>query len=298
MVVFTLELKQLEYFQTVAKLQHYTHAAEKIMLSQPALSRSMANLEDELGVPLFDRVGRSVRLNHFGNLFLHRVNAVLNEINAAKQEIAESLDAEHGTISLAFLPTLGTHLVPEILNEFHAKHPHIHFQLSQKASSFILDDLANGNADLCLSLPPHRQQIFNWTNLINEELFLIVPANNHRLSNRISVRLSEVSEDPFILLKHGFGLRSVTEKLCQTADYSPNIVFEADEVATVIGFVAAGFGISLIPYIEGMNLRKVKHLTVTDPKCERKIVLTRMKNRYLSAAAQRFHEFVVDYFAD
>ena len=78
------------------------------MLSQPALSRSMASLEEELGVPLFDHVGRSVRLNHFGNLFLKRVNAALNEINAAKQEIAESLDPETGQYRSHFY----LHLVP------------------------------------------------------------------------------------------------------------------------------------------------------------------------------------------
>jgi DNA-binding transcriptional LysR family regulator len=292
-----MELKQLEYFQTVAELQHYTRAAEKLMLSQPALSRSMASLEDELGVPLFDHVGRSVRLNHFGNVFLKRVISALNEINAAKQEIAESLDPEHGTISLAFLPTLGTHLVPELLSAFHSKHPNINFQLSQKASSYILDDLEKGMVDLCLSFPPNKRTGFGWTSLLNEELFLIVP-EDHRLAHRTSVRLREVSEERFILLKHGFGLRSVTERVCQEAGFSPKILFEGDEVVTVVGFVAAGLGISLIPYIEGMNLKKVKLLPVCDPKCERVIAVTWMKDRYLPAAARQFHGFVVEYFAD
>lgn len=255
----------------------------------------MASLEEELGVPLFDRVGRSVRLNHFGDLFLKHVNAALNEINAAKQEIAEALDPEHGTISLAFLPSLGTHLVPELLSAFRKEHPNVNFQLSQKASSYILDDLENGVVDLCLSFPPLKRQGFDWTNLVNEELFLIVP-ENHRLAGKISVSLTEVSEDSFILLKHGFGLRSVTERLCHQAGFSPQIKFEGDEVVTIVGFVAAGFGISLIPYIEGMNLRKVKLLPVSNPKCERNIALTTIKNRNLPAAADQFHKFVVDYF--
>lgn len=292
-----MELKQLEYFQTVAALQHYTHASEKLILSQSALSRSMASLEEELGVPLFDRVGRSVRLNHFGNLFLKRVDAVLNEINTAKREIAESMDPGNGTISLAFLPTLGTHLVPELLSVYHEMYPNINFQLSQKASSYILDDLEDGLVDLCFSFPPFKRQGLDWKNLLNEDLFLIVPAD-HRLANKVSVQLSDVSEDEFILLKHGFGLRTVTERVCHEAGFSPKIMFEGDDVVTIVGFVAAGFGISLIPYIEGMNLRKVKLLPISDQKCERIIAVSKVKNRNLSAAAQQFYDFVVDYFAD
>ena len=150
--------------------------------------------------------------------------------------------------------------MPELLNAFHKIHPSVNFQLSQKASSYILSDLAEGIVDLCLSLPPHKQQGFEWINLLDEELFLIVP-EDHRFASQICISLAEVSEDPFIILKHGFGLRSVTERVCQEVGFSPKILFEGDEVATVVGFVAAGFGISLIPYIEGMNLKKVKLLT-------------------------------------
>ncbi len=292
-----MEIKQLEYFQAVAKLEHYTHAAEQLSLSQPALSRSIANLEDELSVPLFDHEGRSVRLNQFGMIFLRRVNAALHEIEEAKREIKDSLDPELGTVSLAFLPTLGSYLVPELVRTFHEQHPHINFQLSQNASSVIINDLKNGSVDLCLSFPPVNDRNITWTRLMNEELYVVVP-QHHRLAARTSVTLSEVENDLFILLKHGYGLRSSTERFCKEAGFVPKIMFEGDDVTTVIGFVEAGLGIALIPYIPNINMQKVKLLSVRKPKCDRIIALTWMKDRYMSAAAAEFKNFVLSYLTE
>ncbi len=289
-----MEMKQLEYFQTVAELEHYTHAAEQLSLSQPALSRSIANLEDELSVPLFDHEGRSVRLNQFGMIFLRRINAALHEIEEAKREIKDALDPEHGTVSLGFLPTLGSHLVPELVNVFHKQYPHINFQLMQNGSSIILNDLKNGSADLCLSFPPVDERKLAWTKLMNEELYVAVP-QQHRLAKRTSVTLDEVEHDPFILLKHGNGLRTTTERFCLEAGFVPNILFEGGDVTTVVGFVEAGLGIALIPYIPNINMRKVKLISVRKPKCERIIAFTWMKNRYLPAAALQFKNFVLQY---
>ncbi len=289
-----MEMKQLEYFQTVAELEHYTHAAERLSLSQPALSRSISNLEDELSVPLFDHEGRSVRLNQFGTILLRRISAALHEIEEAKREIKDALDPEHGSISLGFLPTLGSHLVPELVSAFHEKHPYINFQLSQNASSIILNDLKNGSSDLCLSFPPVNERNFAWTKLLNEELYVAVP-QHHQLAKHTSVALAEMENEPFILLKHGNGLRSSTERFCREAGFAPKIMFEGGDVTTVVGFVEAGLGITLIPYIPNINMRKVKLLSVRKPKCERIIAFTWMKNRYLPAAALQFKDFVLSY---
>lgn len=97
-----MEWDQINYFQTVANVQHITKAAKLLSISQPALSRSIARLEDELGVQLFDRKGRNIYLNRYGKMFLHRVEQSIKQIELGKQEIRDEIHPDNGTISLSF----------------------------------------------------------------------------------------------------------------------------------------------------------------------------------------------------
>src|SRR5579875_2690206 len=120
-----MELHQLAYFRTVARTQHFTQAAEQLAISQPALSRAIANLEQELGIPLFDRRGRSVVLNSYGKAFLQYVDQAVQSLAEGKEKIEELLGQAEGTVSLAFLHTLGVHIVPELIGAFHKLHPDV-----------------------------------------------------------------------------------------------------------------------------------------------------------------------------
>jgi DNA-binding transcriptional LysR family regulator len=287
-----MEWQQLEYFRVVAQVQHFTRAAERLAISQPALSRSIANLEAELGVPLFERKGRTVKLNRFGESFLRHVVKALREIEEGKRELADALHPEHGMVILAFLPTLGTHLVPQLLREFQQEHPRTKFKLFQHGSSVILHKLEDGDVDICLSLaPPADNRDIEWRHLLSEELFVIVPSG-HRLASRDSVRLAELAGESFVLLKHGHGLRSVVESLCKQAGFDPDVTFEGDEVTTVVGLVAAGLGISVIPHVPSLALMNVCWLHISEPRSERKIGIAWKRNRYLPPPAQQFKMFV------
>src|SRR5690349_12115287 len=120
-----MELQQLKYFQTVARLQHFTRAAEELYISQPSLSRSIARLEEELGAPLFDREGRQVRLNRLGQTFLKRVERVFNELEVGQRELQDLIGPEKGLVAVAFLHTVGVRLLPLLLSAFRAEHPNI-----------------------------------------------------------------------------------------------------------------------------------------------------------------------------
>ncbi|MBT2673194.1 LysR family transcriptional regulator [Streptomyces sp. ISL-14] len=116
-----MDWHQINYFQKVASVQHITRAAEQLSISQPALSRSISKLEDELGVQLFDRKGRNIYLNRYGKMFLNRVEQSIKQIEIGKQEIWDEIHPDHGTISLSFLPSLGIHVVPSRHNKFISK---------------------------------------------------------------------------------------------------------------------------------------------------------------------------------
>jgi DNA-binding transcriptional LysR family regulator len=290
-----MEWQHLEYFQTVARLQHFTRAAGELSLSQPALSRAIARLEEEVGVPLFERKGRTVSLNRYGELFLVRVNQALAEIAAGKKEIQDLVNPESGQVSLAFLHTLGTNLIPTLLGSFRRLYPRVTFRLHQDDTESILDMLDAGGIDFGLCSPVVGRKSLGWLDLLTEELFVVVP-RGHRLAGRGSIELRELSDELFVMLKKGYGLRAITDQLCQESGFTPRVTFEGDEVATVAGLVAADLGVALAPEIPGLDEVGLVRLSVTAPVCRRVIGMAWKKEKYLSPAARRFRAFVSEYF--
>lgn len=288
-----MEWQQLTYFQTVAQMQHFTRAAEALSISQPALSRSIGRLEEELGVPLFERRGRTVSLNRYGEIFLKRVNRAMQEISDGRKEIKELIDPEHGTVSLAFLHAFGTQLIPDLLHSFRLKYPRINFQLHQDVANPVLDLLEAGEIDFCLSSPVVTRSGIQWAHLLTEELFVIVP-KAHRLANRTSIILNELAEDQFIFLRKGFTVRTLTEQYCNEAGFTPHVAFVSEEIATAAGLVTAELGVALLPNIKTLDTKKVSRLRVSQPKCRWIIGMGWIEGRYLSPAASLFKQFVLD----
>ena len=290
-----MEWQQLEYFQTIAHIQHMTRAAEILSISQPALSRSIARLEAELGVPLFERRGRSIILNRYGRLFLKRVTRIMKEFQEGKQEIKDLLDPEHGEVTLGFLHTLGSEVIPDLIGSFRTHFPKVSFQLNQNNSYSLLKQLELGEFDLCLVTPPGEKDEIQWIKLWSEELYVIVP-HGHPLEKRESILLNEIGNESFVSVKKGNALRQITDQLCHDAGIVPRIMFEGEELHTIAGFVASGLGVSLIPDMKDIDQIKISRIRVSWPKCERAIGIAWMEGRYLSSAAKQFKEFVIDYF--
>ncbi|MCY7806034.1 LysR family transcriptional regulator [Bacillus spizizenii] len=292
-----MEWEQLEYFQTLAQMQHVTKAAKSLSITQPALSRSIARLENHLGVPLFDRHGRSITLNQYGHIFLRRVQAMMKEYTEGKEEIQALLKPDQGEVSLSFLHTLGTTLVPDLIGSFQKEYPNIAFQLKQNHSYWLLERLKSGDLDLCLLASIKPEKPIQWIKLWSEELFVFVP-NDHPLANRESITLDEIAGERFILLKKGYALRMTVDELFEKADIQPNIMFEGEEAATAAGFVAAGLGISILPDLKGLDQSKITKIRVSWPECQRVIGIAWIKGRFLSPVAETFKQYVISHFSE
>ena len=292
-----MDLVQLKYFQVVAQLEHMTRAAEKLYIAQPSLSQSIARLEDELGVPLFDRQGRRIHLNPFGRAFLKRVERIFLELEEGKREVADLAGLERGSIALA---VASTQPLPELLSGFLARYPRVRFRLFQQQSlATVVQQLERGEIDLCISSAPIEQPEITWVPLLTEEIFLLVHAE-HPLAGRGSIRLVEAADEPFISLKAGNGLRDLMDGLCKQAGFVPNIAFEGDETATVRGLVTAGLGVSFVA-IQSLQSWPTDQpfalLHIEEPVCQRTIGLAWLEDRYLSEATRRFRQFVIEYFS-
>ena len=287
-----MEWNQLEYFLTVARLQHVTRAAEELLITQPALSHSIGRLEEELGVPLFERSGRNVQLNRYGKVFAKRVEAAILEINKGRQEIEEMTNPDTGTIALAFLHTLGNEFIPALIGAFHKLYPSIRFELYQGSTPYIYQVMEKGGSDFCITSPEMEGSGLAWLTLTTQELYVVVP-RGYKLSERKTVSLHEISEEPFIGFKADCGFRAISDRILKAAGVGPRVAFEAEDLSTAAGFVAAGLGITLLPSAAGLRMDGLHWLSVEDPDCSCTISLAWKEQRYLSPAARLFQQFCI-----
>ena len=288
-----MEWQQLEYFRVAAKTEHFHKAAQRLSISQPALSRSITKLEDELGILLFDRTGRSVKLNKFGRLFLHRVEKGMREIEMGVNEINQLKNPYTGTVSIGFLQILGMTIVPEIVSHFNKQYPDVVIHLYQNRIVDSIQQLLNREVDLCLITQVTDQPAITWHQLLDEELFLYVPVD-HPIAGKASVSLSELSKEPFIAFKKELGMRGVIDGFCEQAGFSPFIKFEGEDVPTLTGLVSAGLGVTIIPAFHGISSEKVKRVTISSPYCHRKIGLAWLNGITPSPAVELFKRYILE----
>lgn len=286
-----MDLLQLQYFQKAAELEHISQAAKEFYIAQPAMSRTIAQLEKELGVPLFERRGRSIRLNAYGKVFLRQTNAAFSALADGRREILEM--AKKGTyeIRLAFLAA--SPFLPELLSTFRARHPHIGFRLLQRVPTYAQDEF-----DLCVSCLPLSLPDVQSTPLLTEEIFLALP-KSHTLAQRPDIALEEVREEGFIHLKPGNALREITDDFCRQAGFIPSVLFESDDPATVRGLIRAGQGIGFIPAVSWGDMAdtRIALLRIKQPACKRTIGISWLPRRYQSQAVRLFYEYTIDFFA-
>ena len=290
-----MDLLQLHSFRTVARLDHVTRAAEELRVAQPALSKTIARLEAELGVPLFDRRGRRVALNACGRAFLQHVERIFMELQEGRQELADLAGLARGTVTVA-ATTL--RLLPELLGAFRDRHPGVTFRLSQASTAEMQERLVSGEIDLCLASAPIAGPAIRSVALFTEDILLVVPPR-HRLAGRGGIALGEVAAEPFISAKQGYWSRDLTDAACRQAGFIPDTICEGDEPGAIRSLVAAGLGVAFLP----TSARRanagpeVAWLHITEPICQRTVSLVWREDRYLSAAVCRFRQFVVEYFA-
>ncbi|MFF2480356.1 LysR family transcriptional regulator [Paenibacillus sp. NPDC058071] len=289
-----MDLLQLKYFQTVARREHITQAAKELNIAQPSLSQTIARLEDDLGVSLFDRLGRNIRLNEAGRVFLQHVENAFTELEKGKREAVRISGKYEEVITLA---SIHLPIVSEMLASFVAKHPETRFRFQQGCYNSMKQLLKDKEIDLCLSAPPIELPNATSITLLTEELRLLVPAG-HRLAARDSIHLIEAEKEAFIGLKTGFGLRDATDSLSRKAGFTPNVIFEVEDPALLHKLVRAGIGIAFIPALWDMDNTDPAAVSVriADPNCFRTISLTWLERQELSPSFERFRLYLIEYF--
>ncbi|MEH7238162.1 LysR family transcriptional regulator [Bacillus sp. JJ1562] len=287
-----MDFQQLHNYLVLSEVKNVTKAAKMLSLTQSALSKSIARLEEDIGVPLFERNSRGVRLNTYGNIFLEHANRAIQEMTDAQEKIHKMVDPSKGMVSFGFIPSLRPSFVPNLIRLFLQESPGVRFQLSQGVTGEIIRQLETTEVDLVFCSPQDKVENISSISIINEELFLVVP-KDHPLSDRKLVDLSEVANDPFVHYHKDLPLSHVIDKFCQEAGFLPKVEIEGSEDEIICGLVAANCGVALIPYTPSIDMTKVSMLRIRKPHCSRVIEMAWRTNSYMSPAVEQFKNFVI-----
>lgn len=285
-----MELLQLQYFCAVAQCESMTRAAEKLMISQPSLSKTIIKLEKELGVPLFDRVRGKIILNEYGKALYEKVLEGLAHLEDGVHEVQDM--SRTGQRQLTLLATAGTCFIGDMLHAFHQSHPDIQVSVDRLQHS---GQTPSSSFDIALSESTSVIKGYESLKVLEEPLVLAVPPG-HALASRHEIDLAEAARYKFISYPKGRNTRSHLDRLSKEAGFTPDIVTEVDHTSNYRAF--SQMGLALISYsaYHFAYSDLVSCVNIRSPRCVREIALSWNPERYLPLAAQRFRDFAVSYF--
>lgn len=286
-----MEMHQLRYFAKVADFGNVTRAAEACGVSQPSLSQQIAKLERELGQPLFERLGRGVRLTEAGKVFKRYSDQILSLTEDARTRVAD--DPDSGRLVLATIPTIAPYYLPGVLTRFARTCPGAHIEIVEETTGNILRLIAEGEVDLAILALPLQAEYLHTRTLFTEELMAVLPSS-HRLARRAKIGLKDLVTEPFVVLNEAHCLTASTMSFCARHSASPLVTARSHQLLTVLELVRLGQGVSLIPAMavprgrdEGREYR-----SLTGDKPTRTIALAWNRMRYQTQLFKRFVEFV------
>lgn len=293
-----METRQIQYFLEVAKREHVTEAADALHVAQSSVSRQILNLENELGVELFIREGRSVKLTPLGRIFFERMKQVWNMMEDAKREVEESLNPEKGTVRIAFPISLAAYTLPSIIYAFRTRYPEAKFQMSNALYHDLIEGVITGEFNLAMMAPMpnlEKEKKIKGATLFTENIVALIPIH-HPLANRKSIRLRDLKDDPFCVLPEGFVFRDQIVQVCQEANFSPKIALEGKDIDALKGLVSAGLGVALMPEMTLVDNtpRSTVILPLTDTNLTRTVGVIYPTQRKLLPTEALFYDFLLE----
>lgn len=290
-----MNLKQLHYFKRLAEKQHYTEAASSLFIAQPSLSHAISELEKELGVTLFEKCGRNVRITQCGKIFLPYVENALRELENGRFALRQISGAQEDVIGLAFIYTMGETVVPRLIDRFiHLPgNENKRFRFYQGTTASIVQDLKADKFDLALcSLAPEEPEI-EFIPLISQELVLVT-ARRHPLAQRreSEIALEEAIPYPFIFYTQESGLRQFIDRMFMQKKLLPEVACYVEEDTAMAGLVSIDYGIAIMPRTDTLSRANVRIISIKDPGPTRYIHLATRKDQALSPSALAFKKFI------
>ena len=287
-----MNLHHLQYFITLAHMEHFTQAATMLNITQPSLTYAMNSLEAELGVELFEKSGRNIALTRHGKQFLEQIEPAINQLNQSF-ETMKLIGQGKEQLHIGFLPVLGVQYIPYLVSDFQKTEEgsNIKFQYHSGLTMDLLGLLKEKVCDLVFCSYEAEHPDLEFVPVVSQDLVVIVP-EGHPLAEKDEVDLRETTPYPQVFFHKRAGLRAIVDQLFQKIDVVPQVVMEAEEDKVIAGFVAAGFGIAVVPEMSVLDQLPVKRLRLVSPEWQRNFYLVYPKNTSKTRALQTFIEYV------
>jgi LysR family cyn operon transcriptional activator len=285
-----MELRHLRYFVRAAELLHFTRAADSLHVSQPTLSSHIQQLEEELGSPLFDRVGRRVRLTAAGQILLPHARAATREVELSKEEIAELQGLLRGSLRVGTTYVFSEYLVPLSLAAYMTAYPDIHVLINWATSLEIEQDLLTGAIDLGLAFLPAESDELEAEPLLTDEVVLVV-GKTHPLAAKTEIHVSELGDFPLILFSTGFSTRRLLDRQFAKEGFSPKILLEMNDIPALLKIVETGIAGTMVSRRLAAPCAQLRSISISGRVVRSAGILTR-RGIHLSPAARAFLEVI------
>jgi LysR family transcriptional activator of glutamate synthase operon len=285
-----MELRQLRYLVALADERHFTRAAAREHIAQPALSQQIRRLEAEVGLTLVERTTRRVALTDAGELLVARARRILAEVDDAQAELGTLAGVKGGRLSVGALHTMGPVDLSQLLAAFHRNHPAVELTVREQSSEELAEMLRDDEIDLAFLSVTERIQSHGLElhHLVSEELVAVLPAQ-HPLAARDRVALSELAGDPFISFRTGSRLRELLDSAATAVGFEPRIALESNESRRIRSLVSGGLGVAILPRSDAAGPGAPVAVTpLVEPALTRDVTLASRAKRRHSPAAQAF----------
>jgi LysR family hydrogen peroxide-inducible transcriptional activator len=282
-----MEFHQLRYFVAAAELGSFSRAAERCNVAQPSLSQQVKKLEDELGSPLFDRLGRRVALTDAGRLLLDRASAILASLDDTRRELRDARIGSSGTLAVGAIPTIAPYVLPAATRALREHFADVELVVREDFTENLLAATAAGELDIAIVALPVDDPRLEVEPLFREEILLAVPPG-HALAGREPFTLERLRDESFVLLGDVHCLGRQVSSFCLQNEIQPRVSCRTAQLSTALAFVESGLGVAFVPAMarrEGPVYRRVEGVGPS-----RTIAAVWHRNRYQKAAAKAFFE--------
>jgi len=282
-----MEFNQLRYVSAIVETGTFSRAAERCKIAQPSLSQQVLKLEKELGTRLFDRLGRSVRLTEAGRAFLPHARAILEQIEMARSSVADKNADLRGSVAVGVIPTVAPYLLPSYTAAFAKKYPDAKLRIVEETTSVLVEGLRDLSIDVAILALPLRHKDLELFPIRIEPLFAAL-RKDHPRARAESIALNELRGESFVMLRDGHCFRDLSIGACTHARITPNIAFESGQFSSLLGMVAAGVGVSLIPEMAIDRNSGCRYVRIRDAQATRTIVAAVLRARSFNRVQEAF----------
>ena len=288
-----MNLQQLQYFKVISQTKNFTTASNILSITQPALSKAISKLEEELVVQLFEREGRNIKITKYGEVFLKYAESALDDIEKGIEKIHDMKTNNDNIISIASTYCIGATFIPFLISNFINSHIQTRFNFNNQSTEEIFKDLKYERVDLGFfdSIEKIDKYSEIETILVKKEEYVLIVPKNHHLANREEVELKELKDEYFIAYNDRNNEKKISYS--ELIGYTPKIAVEPTEATMLASLVAAGAGIAIILNTPMINTNKLSIIKIKDYIGRKNIYMGWNRNSYYSKTIEEFKKYVI-----